>query len=435
MKPKAPIKAREAAYLAVLSSIREECYMIDFLEKWGHSNNPSTIDFNLAKEIAYGTMRMSLALDYFGQHFADKKKLNLKSKEKILLRTAIYQRAFMDRIPLYAIANETIDIAKRHCHNTFVGFLNALLRKMDQDLPLLPQGNSIQEMSIRYSYPPLFIEELIQNRGLATTEKILDAGNQPAPTVIRFRPQGGSDLSKTDPEGISGINLISKEPCLMGIINDTSLIPKIAASSDYYIQNATPATLVTRLCQQLPSNPEFILDLCAAPGGKIIAVHDFFPKARLFANDSSQERLHLLASNCAKYQIPVTLSCSKGEEVHYIQRFDVIILDVPCSNSGVFNKRPEARWRLTSEALQKLEKIQLNLIQNAINLLSPGGVIWYMTCSILKKENEEIIEKACQQYNLHVGKEGFQETILPNSEGWDGGFACSLKKGAGAMIL
>jgi 16S rRNA (cytosine967-C5)-methyltransferase len=195
------------------------------------------------------------------------------------------------------------------------------------------------------------------------------------------------------------------------------------ASPDFYIQNTTPATLVGRACQGL-NPPKTILDLCAAPGGKSLAVHDLFPSAKLFANDVSPAKLRLLKANFEKYAVEATLTEGKGEDYSTDQLFDLIILDVPCSNSGVLNKRPEARWRLTKKALEDLKVTQLALIERAAKLLAPEATLLYITCSLLKQENEQLMEEACKKFGLK--KAGYQECILPADGVWDGGFACTL---------
>ena len=407
--------AREAAYFALLASLRNEGYIKDFLEQWQRQAKPTPQDYHLAQEISYGSARMALALDYYAQGLADKNKLALKPKEKAILRTAIYQFAYMDRVPLYAIVNESIQIAKKHCHQTFVSFLNAILRKLDQGLPALPEGKSPNDLSIRYSYPPFFIEKLLKEYGNDITRQILEAGNKAAPVTVRI-------INKDE---VQGFEILTKEPFVMGILQDPTKFSSIAASANYYIQNVTPATLIGKLGEHTKS-PKNILDLCAAPGGKMLAAHVLFPKAKLYANDVSEEKLTRLRENFGKYGLDVTLSCSKGEELLLDEKFDLIILDVPCTNSGVLNKRPEARWRLSEESLKELEDIQLKLIEHAKSLLAEGGTIWYLTCSILGRENKELVKKGCERFNLVFGD--FEETVLPNEKGWDGGFACILKK-------
>lgn len=186
----------------------------------------------------------------------------------------------------------------------------------------------------------------------------------------------------------------------------------------------TPVALVADLASK-SSYPQRVLDICASPGGKLLAAHDHFPKAKLFANDISPEKILRLTQNLTKYGVTAQVRCGQGEDYPISEPFDVVILDVPCSNSGVLNKRPEARWRLTAEALQALKTQQLGLLEHALTLIGKQGVIWYLTCSILKAENEQLMAAFCQK---HAMKMAYARTILPNAEGWDGGFACLLQK-------
>lgn len=410
---------REAAYLALLTSIREEIFVAETLERWRQKRNPDSKDFRLAREIAYGSARMALALDEIASYLAERKKLTLKLRERVLMRTAIYQYYFMDRVPDYAIANETIEIAKKYCHETFVKFLNAALRRLSEERFELPKGDTVPEISVRYSYPAFYVQELIQNYGLEKAKEIMQTGNKPGLTMFRIRPHEKERIEEKE-----GIELLTGTLSPVAVVKDTSFIPLIVESSDYYIQNVTPTVLIQTLAKYL-KEPKRMLDLCASPGGKLIAFHDQFPEAELFANDISTGKLKPLSENCAKYGITATLSCSRGEEYASDEPFDVVILDVPCSNSGVLNKRPEARWRISQKTLENLEHLQLQLIKHACSLIADEGEIWYLTCSILKRENTRLIDKACEMFNLQVRA---KETILPNLDGWDGGFACALQK-------
>lgn len=419
------INPREAAYLALLASLREERFITDTLELWQKQKHPSALDFRFAQQIAYGASQMVLSLDYLAQQLSDKKTLSLKQKERALVRLALYQFYYLDRVPLYAIADETLKIARKYCHRLFVNYLNALLRKLSIAPPVLPTGDSLQELSVRNSYPLFYVKELIDDYGLEKAKEIMIAENTPASTMARIRPVlddgQAQELQKLGLE--KDASLLGRSASPVVIVKDSTSISQLAFSSRAYIQNVTPAALIETLCQQIKKAPEHILDLCASPGGKLIAAHDIFPQAKLFANDVSEEKLRRLQENCQKYDITAVLSCIKGEEFLSDQAFDFIILDVPCSNSGVLNKRPEARWRLCAESLQELEKIQLALIAHAKTVLAPGGIIGYMTCSILKKENEQVVEEACKRFGLKIH---YQQTILPNAEGWDGGYACVL---------
>ena len=415
------VSPREIAYLAVLGSLREESFVEDKIETWRQSCQPAARDLHFCQAIAYGAVQMALALDYLAEQLTAKHKLKLKLKERALLRLALYQCYFMDRVPLFAIANESVAIAKRYCSQHFGQFLNAILRKT-ADVPLaLPRAQSIEGMSIRYSYPPYFVSELVRDYGPEQAVSIMEVGNAPGRIMVRQR--NGAELMPA--HGIvEGLKPLSYVSFPMAEVSDVSQLPLIAASADFYIQNITPAALMHRLCAQ-GTSPVKLLDLCASPGGKLLAAHDFLPQAELFANDVSEEKLMRLRQNMQKYGMQAKLSCLPGENYPQTAQFDVVILDVPCSNTGVLHKRPEARWRISEESLDALEKTQLRLIEHACQLLAPQGCIWYMTCSILKRENELLIQKACRNFGLVVYQQ--QDTILPNLQGWDGGFACSLQ--------
>lgn len=392
------MNSREAAFLALLASLRLETFVSDYLDQWQKHEKPTPRDFGLAYEIASGSARMALALDYIAANLSEKKKLSLKLKERALVRTAIYQHCFMSRIPLYAIVDETMEIAKKHCHPIFNKYLHALLRALEKGVPSLPSEKTPQAFSVSYSYPIYFVEELLEEHGILKTEEILAAGNQSP--IIMARKMG-----RTFGE--------------MEIVED---LQKVANSPEYYIQNSTPVELMEELAEQT-SLPGRILDLCASPGGKALMLRDLFPQAKLFVNDVSEEKLRRLKENFAKYGVEAHLSCGLGEDYLSDELFDLIVLDVPCSNSGVLNKRPEARWRINPEALKALNASQMRLLKRAKELLAPGGKIWYLTCSILPEENELLIKEACQTYRLEAGK---HKRVLPTKAGSDGGFACLL---------
>jgi 16S rRNA (cytosine967-C5)-methyltransferase len=407
---------REAAYLALLAALRQERYMHESLEIWKRENHPTPRDYNLAQQLSYGSAQRGLTLDFIAQQATSKKKLSLKQKERALIHIALYQYYFLERLPIYAIADEMVKIAKKHCHRTFVNFLNAILRNLPKDLSIVPQEDSSQSLSIRYSYPEYYVKCLLNAYGLEKAKSIMDIENSAAQTMMRLRPNATISLDEN-------FQTITSKPFPMFILKDSSKLSDFSSSKEVYIQNATPATLIGEIRQIRKETPKTILDLCAAPGGKLFAVHDLFPTADLYANDVSTEKLRRLEDNCRKYEIKAELSCGPGENYTSATKFDIIILDVPCSNTGVLNKRPEARWRLTQEHLKDLENIQLRLIQHAKELLAKEGQIWYMTCSIMKAENEDLIKKACREFSL---KSVYEKLILPNSEGWDGGFATVL---------
>ena len=347
----------------------------------------------LSYEISNGVVRQVLALDYLAKQLSNS--IKAKLKEKILLRMALYQHYFMDRIPLYAVVNETVMLARKYCHSSFVKFLNAILRKLSEVELSLPD-----DLSIRYSYPQFFVDQLVKDYGADNAKEIMDLGNKAPRTMSRndknydFTTEAGS---------FAYVKAVTK-------MN--------------YIQNVSPVLLIHHLSKEIDC-PSTILDLCASPGGKTLATYKYFPDAEYYANDVNEKKLSKLRENFDKYDLKVLLTEGRAEDFVFERKFDLIILDVPCSNSGVLNKCPEARWRISKEKLKELEDLQLRIISNAVLGLSEKGQIWYMTCSIIKDENEKLIDKACKKYGL---KKITTKTILPAKRGDDGGFCCSVGK-------
>lgn len=330
---------------------------------------------------------MHLALEAMALKLNEGKKVRLSTKQKALLLTALYQACFMDRVPLHAIVNETVQLAKEHGLQAIAPFFNALLRKLEKGIPPLTR----QE---RLSLPESFIQKAISIWGEEAAFSLLEMANNPSPFFARQRPS--TTCIPFNPE-----QLLS-----------------IAENPLYYIQNPTPALLMEALAPTT-STPKAILDLCAAPGGKLLLAHDLFPQAALYANDSSAERMKTLVENAKKYGLFLHTRVGTGETYPQEKPFDLIIIDAPCSNSGVLYKRPEARLRLNQKQMAILQEEQLALLDRAASLLSVQGVIWYMTCSILPEENEELMARS----NLDIL---LQKTQLPTKDGLDGGFGAAL---------
>ncbi|HSW72646.1 MAG TPA: transcription antitermination factor NusB, partial [Chlamydiales bacterium] len=323
------MKARELAYFALIGFEKE--YIEDFFAKIQVSDPR---DLKLAKEIAYGTVRRLKTLEYWAKLLSSEGKLNLKRKEKLLLFSALYQHVFLNRVPAFAINDETIKLAKKHFGIRCSQFINAILRKTEGFSFPMPE-----DLETAHSYPAFFIESLRKEYG-EKTEEILKAMNHQPKYFVRDRKLGTSRSV------------------------DESELAKASNEKAVYIQNKTPIELLSSLAKDF--HPKSILDLCASPGGKLLHAHDLFPDSEVFANDVSEMKCRLLRENLEKYEVEAEVFCGKGEEISFDRKFDLIIVDAPCSNSGVLHKRAEARWRLTPENLAKLREQQLAILKNAI---------------------------------------------------------------------
>ena len=375
---------REVIFQTLWKGFCAGLYVEDVLQNtlW---NDPR--DQALAYEVCCGTVRYWSQLQWIAEQLTSTGKLSLKSREKSLLFPALYQLYYLERVPHYAVIDETVRLAKKHCHSSIGSFLNGILRKASQTPLALPSDNSAASLAIRYSQTLFFVEQLLREQGEGQTLQILEASNQ-RPRYFR-RALKSFEYSPLESDW---------------------------SETDGYIQNPTPGALVQFLAKKTPP-PNTILDLCASPGGKLLLAHDLYPQAKLYANDVSESRLKLLRENILKFNLDVDLHMGVGENYPLHQKFDLIILDVPCSNSGVLNKRVEARWRISKDSLSELHLLQQKLLSHARELLAPNGSIWFMTCSILTEENR--IASALNKIA--------ELTHLPTLDGLDGGYGSLLR--------
>lgn len=403
------LTAREAAFFAYGSALAERGFMESSLEKWKEKCSPKECDVRLAQEIAYGTCRRQKTLDYYLSKYCE---LPRKKKEKALLRQALYQMVYMDRVPAYAIVDAACQIAKKHVSRPFSGFLNALLRRIDVKSLSLPTGNSLEEISIRTSFPTFLVEQVTEAFGKERAEELLRCQNEVFLPQARCR--GEDPLTQE-------LLLLEKKHYL---IPKRALLQRVADSSSFYIQNRTPAFLMEMLVGCLEKPPKTVLDLTASPGGKLLLAYDLLEGASFVANDVSGEKRSRLEQNCQKYGIECEVTEHLGQEYPLERQFDLLLLDAPCSNTGVLHKRPEARWRVSESSLAAHVALQTALLERGAKLLAPGGVIFYMTCSILPEENEKLLARVCKTLGLVCVQ---KRLILPDEKGLDGGFGAFLQ--------
>lgn len=377
---------RYACFKAYCDYLQKGVYLHLGLDRY--LSSASLKDRQLAQEITLNTCRFERLIDfYIGQTC----KLPRRKKERALIRQAFYQWHFLDKIPTYALCNETVNIAKKEISKSFSAFLNRWIQKLETYALEEPQEDGIQ-----YSFPDYFVQQLGIDK-----KNILPLLNQVPP--LTARKIGSFDFT---------------------VLKGGADLQQKASSKLWYIQNKTPALLMQHLYQD-PIQPKKILDIAASPGGKLLLAHELYPQAALVANDISLEKKKLLQENIKKYGLNVALTQHLGQEFPIEETFDLIVCDLPCSNTGVLHKRPEARWRLSKENTEQLCLLQLAILTRMAKVLAKNGSIWYLTCSILQKENEALTDIFCAQCGF---TKSFEKTILPDAHGLDGGYGCVLKK-------
>ncbi len=407
--------AREAAFFALMKWWKESLFLSDTFQSIRELGLIQISELQLAQEVAFGVVRRFYTLDAILKNVLKDQKVKWKAEARLLLQMAVYQLLFMDKVPVYAVVFESVEISKQYCPYQ-AKFINLVLRKMTSALPINDFKSSLKEETY-YSLSKNYIDQLRKDYGEEATRRLLESSIQrPVMTCLVLEKDPLFQMQKPIYSG----NFFTYYQLKRG-----QSAQKIFHSSKVYIQNPTPGILMEFLIES-DFKPDTVLDLCAAPGGKLLLLHRLFPKARLFANELLKARMERLKQNITKYQIQAELSLEDGTCFSFSLPKDLILIDAPCSNSGVLHKKPEARFRIEENTLQELKNMQLQLLLSARKGLTEKGQIWYMTCSVLKEENEKVIEaflESCPDMKLKREK-----TILPDLEGLDGGYAALLVK-------
>lgn len=397
---------RRLIYDGLLKYFEEGKFFRYFLQEHKLTNK----DHAFALEVGQGVIKRYGTLQAISKLLQGKKRLSLKRKEKLLLYSALYQRFFLSKVPLYAIVNETVEIAKKNRMTYFAKFLNAYLKALPETCEL-PTPSTLEKLSEYYSYPKYYIELLQSAFSNEDVIKLLECGNQKPKTFYRVRKGEGLDPFWDEP---------------FCEFKNPSSLEDYTSNPNIYIQNPSSFYLIKEALPYL-KKPKTVLDLCAAPGGKALGIYDLLETPfELSLNDPSEKRLRLLKENMEKYSIECSYTSFLGEEYQSEKKFDLIIIDAPCSNSGTLSRKAEARWRLEKIHLTELLKLQRSLVTHALSLLADGGQILYLTCSILPDENQDLIDMLSTDLNLKQKSPHFK--ITPSDTGLDGGYCCVVEK-------
>lgn len=372
----------------------------------------STQDRALLQAIVLGSLRHLRRLEHMLHTLRGGRPT--ESAARWLLISGLCQ-LFILHMADYAVVNELVSLAPRHLRPLVNGVLRQALRRADAweaELPTLPPG-------IRYSMPDWIVERWSARWGESECMALLQSMCEPAPVFVRLnslRPMTTLPSEWTPVPNADGWYCIGSAGLPWGALHDG------------HVYVADPST---RYSTELlaPQPGERILDTCAAPGGKSAGILSATQgRCYLLATDAEKHRLPQLRDNLQRTGAPhfdVALhDWTRPCPAEWRGAFDAVLVDAPCSNSGVFGRRVDARWRLTPAELTQLATTQLAILQNALQALRPGGRLVYSTCSIEQDENRDIVDKLLRsQPDLHLVRD-FQ--ALPHRVHADGAYAALI---------
>ena len=384
--------ARETALNVLIACRTEGGWSNSVLKEYLYRDRLDRRDAALATRLTYGVLQNRLKLDFYLQQLLTGKLKDLHPAVRDILHLGLYQLYEMDKVPSSAAVNESVDLAKKYCKKQRYapGLVNAVLRKAATAQLKAPTGWQEQ-----YSHPQALIDLLKSYVGKTRIEPMLRANNEAPDTVAQVNTLRISteDLQKQlEGEGVTALPHAWMPDCLV-LTNPGNLeqLPSFRQGL-FYIQDA--AAKLSVLCAEIPENAN-VLDCCASPGGKsfaaAIAMHGtgtitscdiYAHKAELIANGAAR----LGVANLTARELDATVHVQPWESA-----MDVVIADVPCSGLGIIRKKPDIRYKNLQE-MADLPALQLQILKNQATYVRPGGVLLYSTCTLVRAENEGVVE-------------------------------------------
>lgn len=391
--------------------------------------NPKDVGF--ISELVYGTISWKLTLDEIIKKYSKVKIKKISPWILNILRMSIYQILFLDRVPKSAVVNEGVNLAKRYGHRASSNFVNAILRKVEKKdyEELFKIEDNIEKISKISSMPKWIIEKLIEQTNISKTEEICKSCNLKPKLYIRINTlkTNKETLKKELEEEQIEVQDADLENFL--ILEKAKNIEKIKAFQEgkFTVQDEVAGYIPMFL---EPKQNEKILDCCSSPGGKTTAMAELMEnQGEIIAWDLHEHRVQLVKEQAKRLGITIIKTQVKDATIYeekYKNYFDKILLDVPCLGLGVLKRKPDIKWQREKEDIDKITKIQENILDTVSKYLKPGGELVYSTCSIIKEENNEIIEKFLNK-NTEFKQMGDFIQIYPNKK-TDGFFMVKCKK-------
>jgi len=425
----------------------------------------SPADRGLCHELVCGVVRWQATLDCLIARKTDAARQQ-RPALKNLLRLGLYQIFWLDRIPPHAAVHETVELAKQAGYAAQAGFINAVLRGYVREIDAIKKilaDMKISQPALGWSHPEWLVEKWRQQFGDESARQLLAWNNTPPKTyarvnTLKFCGAGGMPVSCSATEPTRALKPAGGMPVpLMKDAGDLltrwreenveydfltrdwtgenlafelkshSSLARLGSFRDgwFYVQD--PSTLLApKLLDVRPG--ESILDLCAAPGGKTTFLAQLLGnQGRIVASDVDLNRLKMVRENCARLGVTCVESLLPSTlDLQPTTRFSRILVDAPCSNTGVLRRRVDLRWRIQAAEIARLRAGQLALLDQAATRLAPGGALVYSTCSLEPEENSGVVKQFLAthaDFNLEIERQ-----LLPFADGVDGAYVARLRQ-------
>lgn len=440
------MNAREVAMLTLNACRQQGGWSDGTLKKQLAAAGLDSRDAALATQLCFGVLQNQMLLDFYLSKFSSIPLKRMEGKVVQILRLGAYQMLFLDKIPHSAAVNSAVDLTRAYCKNPrAAGMVNGILRSFERSLnslPTIPQNDPVVYLSTLYSHPEWLVKEFLLTLETEETARLLACNNSQPPITVMVnttRTTGEQLTCALREQGAA----VKAHPWLDNCmyLSKTGDLERMSAFQEglFYVQD--PASrLVVRAAGARPGMK--VLDCCAAPGGKSFAAAIAMEnRGEIIACDLHPHKKRLIQAGADRMGLDIiTPMTADGRKFRpeWENAFDLVLVDAPCSGLGVIRKKPDIRYK-DPEPLKELPAIQLALLTNAARYVRPGGVLVYSTCTLLRRENEDVVQAFLDQSSAFKprsftlpGPIGAVPpgmiTLWPHSKGTDGFFICKLYK-------
>jgi len=440
------ISARTAAVKILTRIMEDESYGNLELSKELTKLTMDARDKGLITEIVNGTLRNMVKIDFILSTFIAGKEVDIAIRN--ILRAAIYQVYFLDKIPISAAVNQAVESAKVLSNSGAAKFVNGVLRNVERKYEEIQfpkrEENALEYLSLEYSYPKWLVKLWMDRFGEEFAEALLMAGNERPKVSLRVNSM------KADRESVLELLKTQEVEAEEGKWSPISIKIKGGANIEnlkgfgeglFSVQDEASMMAVAALN---PKAGERIADLCSAPGGKAAYILEKTNcEAILTCGDVHSHKLKLMEYNFKRLGLKnfyLKLWDVLKFDDSMRNRFDKILLDAPCSGLGVIRKKPDMKIRKRKNEIDGLVEMQKKMLMNAAKYLKKGGLLVYSTCTISLEENENIVKWAIEGTNnlkLESLKGKFPDEMVdgdgmvklyPNVHDTDGFFVATMRK-------
>ncbi len=441
--------AREAAMLALNACQRQGGWSDGALKKQLAAAELSGRDAALATQLCFGVLQNQMLLDFYLSKFSNIPLKRMEGKVVQTLRLGAYQMLFLTRIPHSAAVNSAVTLVKTHCKNPrAAGMVNGILRSMErslQNMPVIPQVDPVAYLSTLYSHPEWLVKEFILSLGEEETAQLLAADNSQPPTAVMV------NTTRTTAEELKAMleaDHVEAEPhpwlenCLL--LHRTGDLERLEAFQQglFYVQD--PASRLSVLAAGAKPGMK-VLDCCAAPGGKSFAAAIAMEnQGEIVSCDLHPHKKKLIQAGADRLGLTIISPKTADGKVfrpEWENAFDLVLVDAPCSGLGVIRKKPDIRYK-DPAPLADLPAVQLDILRNAARYVKPGGTLMYSTCTLLYRENGEVVETFLAENNSYKAEafplpgpvglvQGGSVTLWPHRHGTDGFFISKMRREEG----